>query len=167
MSHDGNPRSMTERTRWIGLAVVLGLCLGAGGLGAIATTPEIDGWYRTVAKPTWNPPNSVFGPVWTTLFVMMAFAAWLVWRPAGFIAAKVPLLLFTVQLALNVAWSWIFFGRHQPGWAFVEIVFLWAAIAVTMRAFFLRSRLAGWLLVPYLAWVSFAAVLNFAIWRLN
>ena len=98
---------------------------------------------------------------------MMAVAAWLVWRPAGFIAAKVPLLLFTVQLALNVAWSWIFFGLHQPGWAFVEIVTLWAAIAVTMREFFLRSRLAGWLLVPYLAWVSFAAVLNFAIWRLN
>ena len=167
MSHDGNPRSMTERTRWIGLAIFLGICLGAGGLGAIATTPEIDGWYRTVAKPPWNPPNSVFGPVWSTLFVMMAVAAWLVWRPAGFIAAKVPLLLFTVQLALNVAWSWIFFGLHQPGWAFVEIVILWAAIAVTMRAFFLRSQFAGWLLVPYLAWVSFAAVLNFAIWRLN
>lgn len=167
MSHDGNPQRMTARTRWIGLAIFLGICLGAGGLGAIATTPEIDGWYRTVAKPPWNPPNSVFGPVWTTLFVMMAVAAWLVWRPAGFIAAKVPLLLFTVQLALNVAWSWIFFGLHQPGWAFVEIVTLWAAIAVTMREFFLRSRLAGWLLVPYLAWVSFAAVLNFAIWRLS
>jgi benzodiazapine receptor len=158
---------MTERTRWIGLAIFLAICLGAGGLGAIATTPEIDGWYRTVAKPTWNPPNSVFGPVWTTLFVMMAIAAWLVWRPSGFITAKVPLLLFTVQLALNVAWSWIFFGLHQPGWAFVEIVVLWTTIVVTMRAFFLHSKLAGWLLAPYLAWVSFAAVLNFAIWRLN
>ena len=158
---------MTGRTRWIGLAIFIGICLGAGGLGAIATTPEIDGWYRTVAKPTWNPPNSVFGPVWTTLFVMMAVAVWLVWRPAGFIAAKVPLLLFTAQLALNVAWSWIFFGLHQPGWAFVEIVILWLAIAATTRAFFQRSKLAGWLLVPYLAWVSFAAVLNFAIWRLN
>lgn len=109
----------------------------------------------------------MFGPVWSTLFVMMAVAAWLVWRPAGFISAKVPLLLFTVQLALNVGWSWIFFGLHQPGWAFVEIVILWAAIAVTLRLFFQRSKLAGWLLVPYLAWVSFAAVLNFAIWRLN
>ena len=98
---------------------------------------------------------------------MLAVAAWLVWRPAGFIAAKVPLLLFTAHLALNVAWSWIFFGLHQLGWAFVEIVFLWAAISVTMRAFFQRSQLAGWLLVPYLAWVSFAAVLNLAIWRLN
>lgn len=158
---------MKDTTRLIGLCVSLPICLTAGGLGAIATTPEIDGWYRTVAKPTWNPPNSVFGPVWTTLFVMMAVAAWLVWRPAGFIAAKVPLLLFTVQLALNVAWSWIFFGLHQPGWAFVEIVILWAAIAATLRAFFQRSQLAGWLLAPYLAWVSFAAVLNFAIWRLN
>lgn len=164
---DGNLRRMTERTRWIGFAVFLVICLGAGGLGAIATTPEIDGWYKTVVKPTWNPPNYVFGPVWTTLFVMMAIAAWLIWRPAGFMAAKVPLLLFAVQLALNVAWSWIFFGLHQPGWAFVEIVILWLAIVVTARAFFQRSKLAGWLLVPYLAWVSFATVLNFAIWRLN
>lgn len=98
---------------------------------------------------------------------MMAVAVCLVWRPAGLIAANVPLLLFAVQLALQVAGSWIFFRLHQPGWAFVEIVILWAAIAVTMRAFFQRSQLAGWLLVPYLAWVSFASVLNFAIGRLN
>lgn len=158
---------MKGTTRLIGLCVSLLICLTAGGLGAIATTPEIDGWYKTVTKPTWNPPNYVFGPVWTTLFVMMAIAAWLVWRPAGFKAAKVPLFLFAVQLVLNVAWSWIFFGLHQPGWAFAEIVTLWLAIAGTARAFFRRSRFAGWLLVPYLVWVSFATVLNFAIWRLN
>ena len=158
---------VTERTRWMGLAVFLVICLSAGGLGAVATTSEIDGWYRTVAKPTWNPPDYVFGPVWTTLYVMMAIAVWMVWRPAGFIAVKGPLLLFALQLALNVAWSWIFFGFHQPGWAFAEIVILWAAIAVTLRAFFQRSKLAGWLLVPYLVWVSFAAILNFAIWWLN
>ena len=98
---------------------------------------------------------------------MMAVAAWLVWRPAGFIPAKVPLLLFAVQLALNVAWYWISFGLHWHDWAFVEIVILWAAIAVTMRAFFQQSQLAGWLLVPFLAWVSFATVLNFAIWQLD
>ena len=158
---------MNRSRRWIGLVAFIAVCLAAGSLGAIATTPEIDGWYRTLAKPTWNPPAGVFGPVWTTLYVLMALAAWLVWKPAGFQAAALPLTLFGGQLVLNVAWSWIFFGMHQPGWAFVEIVILWLAIAATTWAFFRRSPLAGWLLVPYLAWVSFAAVLNFTIWRLN
>ena len=158
---------MTQRTRCIGLAVCLVACLGAGGLGAIATTPEIEGWYRTIGKPTWNPPDSVFGPVWTALYILMAIAAWLAWRPAGFKAAAFPLSLFGAQLLLNVAWSWIFFGLHQPGWAFAEIVILWLAIVATIVAFLRCSRLAGWLLVPYLAWVSFASVLNCAIWQLN
>ena len=159
--------TMTATTRWIGLAIFIGVCLGAGGLGAIATTPEIDGWYRTLAKPTWNPPDSVFGPVWTTLFILMAIAAWLVWQREGFKAAALPMTLFGVQLVLNVSWSWVFFGMHQPGWAFVEIVILWLAIVATTAAFFRRSQIAGCLLVPYLGWVSFAAVLNFTIWRLN
>jgi tryptophan-rich sensory protein len=151
----------------MGLLVFLVVCLGAGGLGAIATTPEIEGWYRTLAKPAWNPPDSVFGPVWTTLFIMMAISAWLVWKPSGFFGAMWPLALFVVQLLLNIAWSWIFFGFHQPGWALAEIIVLWLAIVATVVAFFQHSRLAGWLLVPYLAWVSFACVLNFTIWRLN
>jgi translocator protein len=158
---------MNATKRWIGLVVFIAVCLGAGSLGAIATTPEIDGWYRTLVQTHWNPPASVFGPVWTTLYVLMGIAAWLVWKPAGFQAAAMPLTLFGGQLVLNVAWSWIFFGMHQPGWAFVEIVILWLAIAATTWAFFRRSPLAGWLMVPYLAWVSFAAVLNFTIWRLN
>ena len=120
-----------------------------------------------IAKPSWNPPDFIFGPVWTTLFVMMAVAGWLVWKPAGFKAAVAPLTLFGIQLLLNVAWSWIFFGAHQPGWAFAEIIILWLAIVATMVAFFRCSKIAGWLLVPYLAWVSFASVLNLAIWRLN
>ena len=95
---------MTERTRWIGLIVFVVICLGAGGLGAIATTPEIEGWYKTIAKPEWNPPAWIFGPVWTTLFILMGSAAWLVWKPAGFKAATTPLSLFAVQLVLNVAW---------------------------------------------------------------
>lgn len=152
---------------WAGLVVCLVICLGAGGLGAMATTPQIDGWYRTITKPAGNPPNQVFGPVWSTLFVMIAIAAWLVWKPAGFKDARVPLSLFGVQLVLNVGWSWIFFGLHQPGWAFVEIVILWMAILMTTIASARRSKAAGWLLVPYLAWVSFAGVLNFSIWRLN
>ncbi len=158
---------MTARTRWIGLVVWIVVCLGAAGLGAALTTPEINGWYRTIIKPAWNPPDSLFGPVWTALYLMMAIAAWTVWKASGLRAAAAPLTLFGVQLVLNIAWSWIFFGLHQPGWAFVEIVTLWLAIAATMLAFFRCTPIAGWLLVPYLMWVSFACVLNFTIWRLN
>ncbi len=158
---------MRERTRWIGLVVFIVVCLGAGGLGAIATTPEIEGWYKTIAKPTWNPPGWIFGPVWTTLYIMMAIAGWLVWKQAGFKAAMLPLTSFGVQLLLNVAWSWIFFGMHQPGWAFTEIIVLWLAILTTTILFFKKSTFAGSLMVPYLAWVSFASVLNFTIWQLN
>ena len=158
---------MTDRTRWIGLVLFVLVCVVAGGLGAVATTPEIDGWYRTVVKPEWNPPDWVFGPVWTTLFVLMGISAWLVWKLAGFQETAIPLSLFAVQLILNVTWSWIFFGMHQIGWAAVEIVILWLAILATTVAFFRRSKPAGWLLMPYLGWVTFASVLNFAIWQLN
>ncbi len=158
---------MTKRTEWIGLFVFIIVCLGAAGAGAIATTPQIDGWYKTLDKPSWNPPNYIFGPVWTTLYVMMAIAAWLVWKQAGLKAARMPLTLFAVQLVLNVAWSWIFFGMHQPGWALVDIALLWLAILATTLLFFNRSKTAGALMVPYLAWVSFASLLNFAIWKLN
>ena len=158
---------MKKRTHWIGLVLFVVVCLAAGGLGAAATTPEIDGWYRTVIKPTWNPPAWVFGPVWTTLFVLMGISGWLVWKSAGFKSASIPLTLFAAQLALNVAWSWIFFGMHQIGWAVVEIVILWLVILATAVAFSRRSEPAGWLLVPYLGWVTFASILNFIIWRLN
>lgn len=158
---------MTQRTRWIGLIILIVVCLGVGGLGAIATTPEIDTWYRTLDKPSWNPPDFVFGPVWTTLYVLMAIAAWLVWKPAGFRAAAVPLSLFAFQLGLNLLWSWIFFGMHRPGYAFAEIVVLWFAIAATTFTFLRHSKPAAWLMSPYLAWVTFATALNFAIWQLN
>ena len=160
-------RRTTASAHWIGLLIIVTICLGAGGLGAAATTPEIDGWYMTIEKPSWNPPDYIFGPVWATLYIMMAVAAWLVWKPEGFKGAATTLTLFAAQLGLNVAWSWIFFGMHQPGWAFVEIVILWLAIVATTIAFFQKSKIAGGLMVPYLAWVSFASVLNFAIWRLN
>ncbi len=158
---------MTSRSRWIGLIVLLAICLAAGGLGGFATSSEISGWYRTIEKPSWNPPDYIFGPVWTTLYILMAVAAWLVWKPGGFIAAAVPLTLFGLQLVLNVLWSWVFFGMHQPGYAFAEIIVLWLAIAATTWAFAGRSKIAAGLLLPYLAWVSFASVLNFTIWRLN
>lgn len=158
---------MTNPRPWLGLVLFLGLCLGAGGIGAIATTPEIAGWYQSLDKPSWNPPNAVFGPVWTTLFVMIAIAGWIIWKREGIQGARLPLTLFFLQLALNVAWSWIFFGMHQPGWAFLEIVVLWCAIAATVIAFSRTSKPAAFLLLPYLAWVAFASLLNYTIWQLN
>jgi len=158
---------MGSAKQLIGLVLIVGVCLGAGFLGSIATTPQVDGWYKTLNKPSWNPPNQVFGPVWTTLYILMGVAAWLVWRSADARSTWLPLALFGIQLALNAAWSWIFFKMQRPDWAFVEIVILWLAIVATLVGFFRHSQLAGWLLVPYLAWVSFAAILNFTIWRLN
>lgn len=126
-----------------------------------------DGRYADLRKPSWNPPNQVFAPVWTTLYLLMAIATWLVWRQAGSAGAGAALTVFVVQLALDVAWSALFFGMRNPGAAFVEIVFLWLAVVVTVAVFRRVSRVAELLLAPYLAWVTFAGVLNFAIWRLN
>ena len=151
----------------VGLILAILICFAAAGIGSLATTPQIPGWYANLAKPTWTPPGWIFGPVWTLLYLMMAVAAWLVWRQSGFVGAKLPLALFAIQLALNSLWSLLFFGLQSPGAAAVEIVLLWAAILATMITFWKRSRVAGGLLAPYLAWVSFATVLNVAIWRMN
>ena len=142
----------------------IALCLAAGALGAAVTAPAITAWYATLAKPSFNPPNWIFAPVWTTLYVLMAIAAWLVWRRGN---ARTPLVLFALQLVLNSAWSLLFFGLHRVDLALIDIVLLLAAIAATALSFRPRSAVAALLLVPYLAWVSFATVLNFAIWRLN
>jgi tryptophan-rich sensory protein len=124
-------------------------------------------WYDGLQKPAWNPPGWIFGPVWTALYTMMAVAAWLVWKRGGFAAQRLPLTLFLVQLALNALWTPLFFGLHLIGFAFAEIVLMWFAIAATIAAFRQAHRPAAWLLVPYLAWVGFAAVLNGTLWRLN
>jgi benzodiazapine receptor len=124
-------------------------------------------WYDSLAKPSWTPPNGVFGPVWTLIYVLMAIAAWLVWRKAGFAGAGGALSLFFLQLALNALWSYLFFGRQQPGVAFVEIVVLWLVIFATTVGFWKVRPLAGILLIPYLCWVAFASILNYQIWRLN
>ena len=121
-------------------------------------------WYQTLNKPSWNPPPWIFGPVWTLLYLGMAVAAWLVWKRGG---QGQALRLYVVQLALNAAWTPVFFGAHQLGVAFIVIVCMWIAIFLTQRAFQAVSRPAGLLLLPYLAWVSFASVLNFTLWRLN
>lgn len=124
-------------------------------------------WYATLNKPSWNPPNWIFGPVWTVLYAAMAIAAWLVWRRGGFAGQRFALSLYLTQLLLNALWSPLFFGLRSPGLAFVDIVLLWLALLATVAAFWKSRPLAGALLVPYLAWVTFASVLNFAIWRLN
>lgn len=158
---------MRPLTQGIGLIVFLAICFAAAGLGGLATYPRIENWYAALAKPAWTPPDWVFGPVWTVLYAAMAVAAWLVWRRKGLAGARWPLLLFAVQLALNVAWSWAFFGLKSPGLGLVDIGFLLAAIAATLAAFWKETPWAGLLLVPYLGWCGFAAALNFAIWRMN
>jgi translocator protein len=154
-------------TSFLVLAGFLAASFLVAAVGGLFTSMGMPDWYMALEKPAFNPPSWVFGPVWTALYAMMAVAAWLVWREAGFRGARPAFVAYGVQLALNLAWSGIFFGLREPGWALVEIVALWAAILATMVLFFRHSRPAGLLLVPYLAWVSFAAVLNGAIWRLN
>ena len=146
------------------LAVFILLCLAVGGSGAAFPPGE---WYRQLAKPPLNPPAWVFGPVWTLLYILMGVSAWLVWLRPGLPAARIPLLLFAAQMALNGAWSWIFFGSHQVGLALIDIVLLWAAITATLISFWRIRKPAAVLLIPYLLWVSFATYLNAALWRLN
>ncbi len=148
----------------IALAGWLLICFAAASLGAFFMPGE---WYASLNKPSWNPPAWVFGPVWTGLYTMMAVAAWLVWKRGGFTAQRRALGLFLVQLALNALWTPLFFGLHRIGAAFGEILFLWIAIMVTTVHFHRVSRPAAWLLIPYIAWVAFAAVLNGTLWMLN
>lgn len=151
----------------IGFVVFLALCLGVSAIGAAATATSVGNWYRTLVKPAFNPPDWVFAPVWTTLFVMMAVAGWRVWRRDGLRRARVAMVLFALQLALNLAWSVLFFGMRSIGAALIEMLVLLLAILATTVAFWRRDRVAGMLFVPYAGWVGFAAILNAAIWRLN
>jgi translocator protein len=150
--------------RWLGLVSWLLLVFAAAAVGSQFTPGE---WYAQIDKPPWTPPRWLFGPVWSALYAMIAVAAWLVWKENGFAGARLGLTLFGVQLVLNAAWSWLFFGLQRPDLALLDIALLWAAILGTLIAFWRVRPLAGWLLVPYLAWVTFAAALNFEIWRLN
>jgi translocator protein len=124
-------------------------------------------WYASLAKPSWNPPNAIFGPVWSVLYALMAVSAWLVWRRVGFSGAGAALGLFVVQLVLNALWSYLFFGLHRPDIAFFDIVVLWVVILAVLLLFWRVDRTAGALMLPYLAWVGFASCLNFVLWRLN
>jgi translocator protein len=159
---------MRTANQWLVLAGFILICFIAGGLGGFATSQSVIDWYPTLNKPSWNPPPWIFGPVWSTLYLMMAAAAWLVWKKdRRFSGVKVALVLFFIQLALNCLWPFLFFKFHNPAGALVDIIALLIALALTTWAFFTQSKLAGSLMVPYLAWVSFATLLNFTIWQLN
>lgn len=151
----------------VGFVVWLLVTFAAATAGTFATNVSVGGWYQQLAKPAWTPPDWVFAPVWTSLYVMMAIAVWLVWRQGGVGAAKWSLTLFVSQLALNALWSVIFFGLQWPWLAVFEIIVLWIVLRLTLVAFWRRSRAAGVLLWPYLAWITFATILNFQIARLN
>jgi translocator protein len=124
-------------------------------------------WYEQLAKPSWRPPNRLFAPIWTALYICIAISGWLVWREAGFVRASLPLTIYGLQLFLNTIWSPIFFGLHRIDLGFLDIVLLWLSIVGTIALFYPINESAALLLLPYLAWVTFAAVLNFALWRLN
>jgi benzodiazapine receptor len=159
--------SGSNLVRGLALAGFLAACFGAAAIGSVWTNSSLDAWYPALAKPSWNPPGWVFGPVWTALYLMMAVAGWLAWLRGAPPPGVVVWSWYFGQLILNMLWSGIFFGLQQPGWAAVEIVLLWLAIAGTIAVFRRRSTAAAWLLVPYLAWVTFATMLNFTLWRMN
>jgi len=151
---------------WLGLIGWLLVSLAAGAVGALATRNARE-FYAGLVRPNWAPPGWLFGPVWTVLYLMMGVAAWLVWREQGWKGAAVSLSLFLVQLAVNALWSWLFFAWRRGGLAFAEILVLAGLIVATALAFARVRTLAAVLLIPYLGWVTFAAALNYAIWRAN
>jgi tryptophan-rich sensory protein len=159
------PRPANPMKQGLMFLLFLGVCFGTAFIGTVWTNASLGDWYEGLAKPTWNPPNWIFGPVWSVLYFLIACAGWLVWRTGRDNTAV--WLLYGAQLLLNAAWSGIFFGWRNPGGAFLEILVLLSTIVATTVAFWRRSRWAGGLFVPYLAWCTFAAVLNFTVWRLN
>ncbi|MGE5318600.1 MAG: TspO/MBR family protein [Hyphomicrobiaceae bacterium] len=150
----------------IGLAVALCITFLAATAGGIASV-NAGSFYAQLVKPAWAPPGWLFGPVWSALYILMAFAAWLVWRAAGLPQAKRALLLFAAQLVANALWSWLFFAWRLGASAFADVVALWILVAATLMSFWRVQRLAAVLLAPYLAWITFAAVLTLAVWRRN
>jgi tryptophan-rich sensory protein len=166
MTDPFRPPRASFAPRWA-LAATLAVCLVTEAVGGLLTAASVRGWYQTLRKPAWTPPDWVFMPVWTLLFLLMAVSAWLVWNRAGVRAARWGLALFLAQLALNAAWSGLFFALRRPDLAFIEIIVLWVAIAATMLSFGRVSLPAAALLAPYLVWVTYATALNGTIWWMN
>ena len=150
------------------LIIAIAIPLLVGFTSGFFTTTGPGTWYQAIEKPNWNPPGWVFAPVWTTLYVMMGVSLFFIWKANVVIYKKrVALVLFAFQLVLNFFWSFIFFRLEEPGWALIEIIILWIAILVTIFSFSSINKLSAWLLVPYISWVTFAAILNYTIWSLN
>lgn len=155
---------MFDRQSWLSLLPFVAVCFGVAAISSWFTLGSLKTWYAGLQRPIWTPPDWIFGPVWSVMYLMMAISAWLVWSAAGWGAA---LTLFTIQLLLNALWSVLFFGMHRVGAAFAEILLLWMMLIATAVAFLPVSLLAAWLLLPYIAWVAFASYLNFRIWQMN
>ena len=152
---------------FLGLFAFVILCLAVSGIGGVITATSVDAWYQILEKPPFNPPDWVFAPVWTTLYILMGIAAWRVWRLRSFEVTGKALAVFALQLGLNLVWSFLFFGLQRIDLALVEIVILLCAIITNMVMFWQIDRLAGLLFVPYAVWVAYATVLNASLWLLN
>ena len=158
--------AMPRSRQWLGLAGWLALAFATAAIGAVASVSARE-FYTELVRPAWAPPGWLFGPVWTALYALMGVSAWLVWRARGLAGARPALALFIAQLAVNALWSWLFFAWRLGGPAFAEVLLLWCLIVATVIAFRRIRQLAAVLLLPYLAWVTFAAALTLAVWRLN
>jgi len=159
-------QEITGYKSFLGLVSWLVVCFSAAAIGAVASVGAA-AFYMQLVRPDWAPPAAVFGPVWTVLYALMGVSAWLVWRNGGFDAAKKALSLFLLQLAVNALWSWVFFVWHLGLAAFANIIVLWLLILATLLQFWREQKLAAVLLCPYLAWVSFAMLLNYSVWQHN
>ena len=150
------------------LIISLAICLGAGGIGAAFTMQSVDTWYAMLRKPFFTPPNWIFAPVWTILYILMGISLCMLWHKRQRLGEHTALyLLFGTQLVLNIGWSFAFFGMRSILGGLFVIISLWLAIIATIHAFLHKSKMAGWLLIPYLVWVSYAGLLNFGLWWLN
>ncbi|MBD3155567.1 MAG: tryptophan-rich sensory protein [Candidatus Aenigmarchaeota archaeon] len=156
-----------NKNRWVKLVLSIMICQAAGLIGSIFTSQSVNTWYQNIQKPSFNPPSWVFGPVWTTLFLMMGISLYLILIKRMSKKVKLGIVLFGVQLVLNILWSLFFFGLQDPLLGFIEITILWVFIALTIYQFRKIDKRSSYLLIPYILWVSFAAILNLSIWLLN
>jgi translocator protein len=152
---------------WLGLFAFLVVCFGVGIIAGLITFTNIDIWYRTLNKPSWTPPNTVFGPVWNVIYMLTAIAGWMVWARLGFARLRMEAVLFLVQLALNPLWPYVFFRMHRSDLSLLVAILLWITVAAMAALFWRVRKMAGYLLLPYLGWLAFAIALNFAVWRMN
>lgn len=158
---------MIPASKWLSLLAFVAICLGVAAIGGLATAHSLGSWYEGLHKPAFNPPQWIFGPVWTVLYLLIAVAGWQVWRRRGLTSVPAALWVYALQLLLNLAWSFLFFGARRIGLALGEVLVLLAVIVLNTVLFWRIDELAGVLLLPYAGWVGFASLLNAAVWRLN